>query len=127
MNDLVELSAGGVAPDCRLSKITTPKGAIQGSMGWMEPVFCANCGVRGPDVPAENMTFAFWLCDKQINGCFERFGAIAGTMVMPDQVFWQKIKEESLEHYGRELTHEELGAVVASDTSPLATLIKEGR
>lgn len=117
-----------VAPDSRLSKIVTPKATRWDKVwGWMEPVFCANCGVQGPWVPVDNMDFAFWLCDKKINGCFEKFGEIAGTMVVPDQVWWEKIKLESLEKHGRELTHEELVAVVASDTSPLATLIKAGR
>lgn len=118
-----------VAPDSRLSKILTPK-SVKWDAVWgcfMEPVFCASCGVQGPWVPEKNMDFAFWLCDKKLNGCFEKHGEIAGTMVMPDQVWWEKIKQESLEKHGRELTHTELSAVVASDSSPLATLIKEGR
>jgi hypothetical protein len=69
------------------------------------------------------MTFMFWLC----NDCFKKYGELAGTMVVPDQVWWQRIKEESLEAYGRELSHEELQAVADSDTSPLATLIREHR
>src|SRR5688572_6322249 len=64
-----------VLPDSRLSTVMTPKGAFMGSMGWMVPTFCGSCGscgVRGPDVPQENMTFMFWLCDKRLNGCFEK-------------------------------------------------------
>jgi hypothetical protein len=90
----------------------------------MVPIFCANCGAEnGGLVPEENMTHVFWLCTP----CFETHGEVAGTLVMPDEVFWQKVKEEQLEKYNRELSEAELVAVVAADASPLATLIKEGR
>lgn len=110
-----------IAPDCRTGI------PFVGVYGYMQPVYCANCGVQGPWVLGEDMTFAFWLCDNKLNGCFEKYGEIAGTMVMPDQVFWEKIKNESIDQYGRELTHMELDIIAAEDSSPLATLIKEGR
>lgn len=74
-------------------------------------------------VPEENMTFAFWLCKK----CETTCGEIAGTMMMPDEVFWQKMKQEQLETYGRFLTEQEVVQVIEADASPLATLIKERR
>lgn len=110
-----------IAPDCRIGI------PFIGELGYMQPVFCANCGVQGPWVLGEDMTFAFWLCDNKLNGCFEKYGEIAGTMAMPDQVFWEKVKNESIDKYGRELSHQELDIVVAEDSSSLATLIKEGR
>lgn len=96
-------------------------------MGFMVPIYCASCGVEGGAVPEENMTFAFWLCDKRLNGCFEKYGEIAGMMAVPDQVFWQKVRQEQVERYGRELGFRELADIVAADASPLATLIKQGR
>lgn len=118
-----DFTKDNIAPDCRLSAVFTPKQSYFGVMGWMEPVFCASCHKRGPDVPTENMTFACWLCQD----CFEKYGEVLGAMVMPDQVFWEKVKQESIEKYGRELTHNELEIIVASDSSPLATLLKTGR
>jgi hypothetical protein len=38
-------------------------------------------------VPEENMTFAFYLC----NACYEQYGAIAGMMAVPDDVFFAQI------------------------------------
>lgn len=111
---------GEVLPDSRPINL---RGARLGPGGvyWV-PVYCANCGCDGGLTPEES-TFLFYLCTK----CAETYGEIAGTLMMPDQVFWEKLKQEQLEAYGRYLTEQELVQVVAEDASPLATLIKEGR
>lgn len=107
-------------PDCRARE---PKRAIPtAAFGYMVPVTCGSCAKTGPVVPAENMTFAFWLCKD----C-EKYGEIAGTMMIPDEVFWEKVKQEQIEKYGRLLEPHEIEAVAAADSSPLATLIKRGR
>lgn len=108
-----------VLPDSRKPHIFTPKGAVMGPMGWMVPVYCANCGKEGGLVPQENMTFAFWLCTP----CYEKHGAITGTMAVPDEVFWAQVQAEQMEKYGHELSNEELARVAAEDSSPLATLL----
>lgn len=54
------------------------------------PIYCANCGAEGGRVPEENCKFAFWLCEN----CFQTHGKIAGTMSMPDEVFWAKFAED---------------------------------
>ena len=72
-------------------------------------------------MPEENCTFAFYLCNK----CAEKWAPLAGTMAMPDEVFWQKVKEEQLARYGRVLTPYELAAAAAVKGSTLATLAKE--
>ena len=110
-------------PDSRASKIVTPRGMVQGPGGMWEPVFCANCGADGGLVPAEGMTFMFYLC----NSCAQTHGAIAGTMMMPDEVFWQRLKEEQLASHGRYLTELEMAQVLEADASPLATLLKSRR
>ena len=72
-----------ILPDSRLK---APKGAKPSrTLGWWTPVFCAICGVPYGYVPEENCTFACWLC----NECSETHGAVFGTMMMPDEVFWE--------------------------------------
>lgn len=107
-------------PDSRAHEV---RGRVFTSMGCFVPVYCANCGADGGLVPEEGMTFVFYLCNK----CAETYGPIAGMMLMPDEVFFQKLKEEQQASYGRFLTEQELAAVVEADASPLATLIKQGR
>jgi hypothetical protein len=108
-----------ILPDCR-AKVATGR-VFQGGTTWI-PVFCANCGVDGGLVPEENMRSVFYLCNK----CAETHGPIAGHMMMPDEVFFEKIKQEQLAAHGRYLTLDELSAVIQQDDSPLATLIIKG-
>ena len=109
-----------VLPDSRARET---KARVFTPMGVWIPVFCANCGADGGMVPEENMNFVFYLCAK----CAETHGKIAGMMMMPDEVFFERLKQEQLASYGRFLTQAELAAVVEADASPLAKLLKEGR
>jgi len=105
-------SAGtlNLLPDSRCSRVFTSKGVVfRYGVPWI-PIFCANCGCDGGLVPEENTTFAFYLCQ----GCEDKFGQIAGTYMMPDEVFWAKVKE-SQEKYGRWLKPNELAVVLESD------------
>lgn len=117
------MSAPNILPDSRATTIFTPRGATPGPGGFWIPIFCASCGREGGKVPEENMTFVFWLC----NPCFAVYGELTNMMVMPDEVFWEKIKQEQLSAYGRLLSTEELQVLVEADATPLATLIKQGR
>ena len=87
----------------------------------MEPIFCANCGILGAYVPAENCTFACWLCDP----CAEVMGPIAGTLMMPDEVFWARVRAEQLDKHGRLLTKEEMARVCEAPSGAMAKLLKE--
>ena len=107
-----------ILPDCRMKD---RRQFNAGPLGIQVPVYCANCGAPGGEVPEENMTFVFYLCNK----CAETYGQIAGMALMPDEVFFQKVAEEQLEKYGRFLDEKEIIAIVDADLSPLATLIKE--
>jgi hypothetical protein len=109
-----------ILPDCRTKDRRV---FSETALGISVPIFCANCGADGGQVPEENMTFAFYLCGK----CAETHGAIAGVMLMPDEIFYEKVKQEQIEKHGRFLTEQELSAIVAADATPLATLLKEGR
>jgi hypothetical protein len=85
------------------------------------PVFCASCGKPYGFVPDELCTFACWLC----NECSDKYGAIAGTMMMPDEQMWAKVHLELLERYGRFLSNEELLKLKEESTTPLGTLLRE--
>jgi hypothetical protein len=106
-------------PDSRARTIVTPRGMVQGPGGMWVPVYCANCGADGGLCPEVNMTFMFYLCNK----CVFTHGRIAATMMVPDEVFWQKVKDEQMATYNRYLSIEELMQVVEADASPLATLL----
>ena len=109
-----------VLPDCTSRD---RRGAVHTPMGWMVPIYCANCGAPGGLVTEESLTFAFWLCTP----CFETHGEIAGTYVVPDDVFRRRMVAEQMEKYSRLLSEQELKVVADANSSPLATLIREGR
>ena len=113
-------AAVNLLPDSRARE--TRGRVFRGSQSWI-PVFCANCS-KGPFgyCPEENMTFMFYQCQA----CAERLGEIVGTYSMPDEVFFQKLKDAQEEEVGAYLTEGEFAAYVeANPTSALAKLIKD--
>ena len=107
-----------ILPDCRSRQ---GHSINRGAAGTWVPVYCANCGCDGGMVPAEGMTFLFYLC----NSCAETYGQIAGTMVMPDEVFYDKLAQEQLQRYGRYLTMEEWNQIAEDYSHPMWTLLRE--
>ena len=91
-----------------------------GQLNWV-PIYCANCGADGGLVPEENCNFAFYLCIP----CSEKWSPLVGTMMVPDEVFWQRVKDEQLSKYGRELTPEEMVEVLTNERSTLSLLCKD--
>ena len=88
-------------------------------------LFCANCGADGgrvleTDVPNAEQ-FAFYLC----NPCAEKHGNIPGTMMVPDEVIFAKVREAQFEEYGRLLTGEEIAIELQDDSSLMSKLKKE--
>jgi hypothetical protein len=63
------------------------------------------------------MTFCFYLCQP----CAETYGQIAGMMLMPDEVFFEHVKQEQLARHGRYLTPDEWARLPATD--PLVRLV----
>jgi hypothetical protein len=107
-----------VLPD---SRAKTTKGAIPGPGGYWMPVFCANCGTPYGWVPEENCDFACWLCKE----CSETWGSIADTMFMPDEIFWERVKQAQIEKYGRMLTQDELTKLTQEEPdSPISKLVQ---
>lgn len=109
-----------ILPDSRPRET---KGRIftRNGVTWV-PFYCANCFKHCGSCP-ETSTFLFYLCPK----CFETHGEIAGTMIVPDQVFYERVAQEQQEAHGRPLTHAEMVQVVQEDCTPLATLLKESK
>lgn len=113
-----------IYPDSRLKN---PKKVVRGwhpfvgYINWVS-LFCANCGTDwgGGLVPEESI-FGFYLCEP----CFGKLGSILGTYVEPDIAFSQKVKEEMLNKYGRELTPPELAEVLLDDKSTLSKLARD--
>jgi hypothetical protein len=72
-------------------------------------------------MPEENMTFAFWLC----NLCFAKHGDITNTMVMPDEVFWEEVKQAQLDKHGHTLNVEETLVALADPESLESRLARD--
>lgn len=106
-------------PDSR-AKVT--RGRVFSANGAWVPVFCANCGKPGGMCPEENMTFLFYQCTP----CSEKWGHLTGTMLMPDEVFFERVRQEQLASHGHYLSEQELVQVVTEDSTPLARLLKAG-
>ena len=85
------------------------------------PIYCANCGAPGGGVPEKHMTFCFYLCTK----CCETHGHVAGTMAVPEEIFWEKVKQAQVEEYGRLLSNEEVVKAIDDSSSPFAKLVRE--
>lgn len=108
-----------ILPD---SRAKGGRGAILGPMGFMIPIFCASCGVQGGHCPEENMTFLYWTC----NECTAKHGEVANTMVMPDEVFWEELKNAQLEKHGRFLSADEI-VIELADPESLMSLLARSR
>lgn len=120
MIDIADASNNHLLPDSRLVR---PVGSQRvAGMGYWQQVFCAVCHRGGAFVPEDNMDFICWVC----NDCAPKFGEEFGALLMPDEVFWERLKQESFAHFGYYPTAEELDAVRTANCSPLATLLIEG-
>lgn len=86
------------------------------------PVFCGSCHCDdGQMVPEQSCDFAFYLCDP----CADRYGALDGVEMIPDEVWFARIRDAQLEDHGRELTHVELVEQLDSPDSPLSKLARD--
>lgn len=97
-----------------------------GSQRWMY-LYCASCGCDGGRVLETEMpdNFAFYLCDEKQNNCVAKWSDLAGVMLIPDEVFFEKVKQAQLEAYGHILTQQELAIELQDDSSIISKLKKE--
>lgn len=72
-------------------------------------------------MPEANMTFAFYLCER----CAEKWTPLVDTMLVPDEVFWARVREEQINRHGRLLDNQELAALLEDDHSSLSLLGKD--
>ena len=87
-----------------------------------QPIYCANCGKFYGHVPKENTTFAFYMCQP----CFDKYGALAGTLAVPDDEFHRNVEAEMMARFGKVLNPFEIAA--AKDQGllgPLLTLLEK--
>jgi hypothetical protein len=121
---LVENSAKpDVLPDSRPRRTRSVKRVVNWFgliLNWI-PIYCANCGKDGGLVPERNCTFAFYLCQS----CADKLGPIVGTYMVPDEVWWAKVKQVQFESYGRELTPKELALELDKIDSPMSKLARD--
>jgi hypothetical protein len=125
MESLLQLNANShVLPDSRLrekqmirkSVVATPDGGKVTVEE--EPVYCINCGKLHGWVIV-GAVWEAWLCTP----CAETWGKIAGTYMMPDELFWILVACEMLEHFGRYLTNDEIVMLARDeDYGPLRSL-----
>lgn len=106
-----------VLPDSRPRVV---RGAVNRAGAFWVPIYCASCGTDGGTCPEENITFAFYLCPN----CYETYGALTGTMVTPDEVFWRELHTAQIEKYGRVLQPGELAAELENPDSLLSRMAK---
>lgn len=93
---------------------------FRAGLAWI-PIFCANCGAPGGHVVEGSYDFAFWLCVP----CAEKWEPLAGTYMIPDEVFWAKVKAAQLEAFGRELTVPEIIEALKDEHHVLSKLARE--
>lgn len=111
--------------------LPTSVAKVQKNVKWFHganwvPIFCANCGKSGGYVPEDTKNHAFYLCGDAVGeGCYAKFGAVAGTYAVPDEVFFERVKQESIEKYGHELTATEQLQALADPESTLSKLARE--
>ena len=120
VNEIVVPARPEIYPDSRAKE---SKGVrwLNG-MNWV-PLFCANCGADRGWVPEDslNCNFAFALCDP----CAEKWSPLTDTYLVPDYVFWENVKKEQLERYGRELTGPEVVEALKDDNHFLSKMAKD--
>lgn len=117
------MSESALLPNCLLKNRRSDL-VLSGTGEWFY-LFCANCGkdggrVRSTEIPLEQQ-FAFYLCDP----CAEKYGAIAGMLMVPDEAFWAKVKEAQIEKYGRELEPWEVVEELKDENSMMSKLARE--
>ena len=105
------------------SRLRNPKGSKRFmGLNWV-PLYCANCGVEGGYVPEDSLScnYSHYECLP----CAEKLGELVGHYKVPDEVFWEKVKQAQLEEDGRELTEQEVIEALKDSTHYLTKLTTE--
>lgn len=86
-------------------------------------IACASCGCDGGMIPEDTKDFAYFLCDV----CSLKYSPDIAEYAVPDDVFFERVKQTQLEKYGRELTAEEILRELDNPESPLSKLARSRR
>jgi hypothetical protein len=106
----------------KVTRIGTPYGKLN-----HVPVYCANCGALCLWVTEENCTFMFYLCEgPETKNCAAKWAELAGTLAVPDEIFFEKVKQAQIEEFGRVLSAPEILEVVKDENHILSKLAKDG-
>ena len=115
-----------IFPNCLLKSKKVDVAMSRNGQEWLY-LFCANCGCDGGRVLKTNIPnreeVGGYLCDQ----CVEKYGEIAGLMLVPDEVFWSRVNEIQLAEFGRVLTQPEIEAALAQENHILSKLAREKR
>lgn len=89
---------------------------------WHVPVFCGSCHRDdGQMVPEDACDFAFYLCEP----CAETYGDLDGVEMIPDEVWFARIRDAQIDDYGRELTLIEQVDELSNPDSALSKLARD--
>jgi len=121
-----ELGNVHVLPNCLARE---PRGLIESKCLQHRPVFCANCGCQSPYYASETIPYAFWLCEDRTGqrDCSAKWQHLVGLLPIPDEVFFELVKQASIEHDGRELTAAEQAEALKSSDHYLSKLARGPR
>lgn len=72
-------------------------------------------------VPENECDFAFYLCES----CAEKYGQLDGVEMIPDEVWFARIRDAQLEEHGRELSVPELVRELDDLDSPMSKLARD--
>ena len=102
------------------------RGVTRGNGVSYVPLYCVNCGVRGPDAINGDQpgVGAAWICDARQNGCAEKWSPQFGQMLLSEAVYYELQRQEQIETLGHEITAAE-AVEIANDGNH--TLVKLAR
>lgn len=115
------MSQPDILPRCtaRDPKVTTYRDGVA-----YYRLVCASCDADGGEVSEGLVSmhgFAFYLCIP----CEKKYGVPVGAMRMPDEVFWDRVRQEMLDKYGRLLSADELLVLAADGNSTIGKLLRD--
>lgn len=85
-------------------------------------IYCASCCKLSPyEIVAETKDFAFWICAS----CAEHWSPLVDTYCVPDEVWFERNKQEMLAREGRELAGPEIVELLRDPNHYLHKLIQD--
>ena len=104
-------------PDCR-AKVARDR-VYRNGQTWVH-MYCEHCGVSCGYIPERTDCFSWSQCDD----CAEKFGPL-DDRVDPNHVWFERVKHEQIDLYGRELSLYEIVMQLDNPTSKLSLLAKD--